>query len=123
MFIKIKKNCGIYMEHNGMGKGIVVPVTSHFLINLGHVSEISFYTLKEDKERHTLEQESFVIPKNTRVIHLTMDYRYSSYQEDQPGFINRQINQRAYFKLFFLPECPGEYEVLRAHIEKQVCNI
>ncbi len=123
MFIKIKKNCGIYMEHNGMEKGIIIPVTSHFLINLNQVAEISFYTIKEEKLRHTVDHGPFSIPPNSRVIHLTMDYRYSSHQEDSPGFSNRMINQRAYYKLFFLPECPGEYEVLRAHIEKQVCNI
>ncbi|WP_207063831.1 hypothetical protein [Motiliproteus sp. SC1-56] len=123
MFIKIKKNCGIYMEHAALDKGMVVPVTSNFLINLDQVAEISFYTLKEDKARETLDHGPFTIPKSTRVIHLTMDYRYSSHQEDRPGQLNRMINQRAYYKLFFLPECPGEYENLRGHIEKQVYNI
>ncbi len=123
MFIKVKKNCGILMENNAMESGSVVPVSSNFLINLGQVAEISFYTIKEDKQRQNLEHGAFTIPKNTRVIHLTMDYRYSSYQEDRPGFSNRQINQRAYYKLFFLPECPGEYEQLRSHIEQQVCNL
>ncbi|MEH6472741.1 MAG: hypothetical protein V7752_15970 [Halopseudomonas sp.] len=123
MFIKIKKNCGILMENNAMESGIVVPVSSNFLINLNQVAEISFYSIKENKQRQNLEHEAFTIPINTRIIHLTMDYRYSSHEEDRPGFTNRQINQRAYYKLFFLPECPGEYEELRNHIEQQVCNL
>ncbi len=123
MFINIKKNCGILMEHNGMEKGMVIAVTSNFLLNLNEVAEISFYTIKEDKVRENIEHGPLTIPKNTRVIHMTMSYRYSSYQEDQPGLINRMVNQRAYYKLFFLPECPGEYEILRTHIERQVCNI
>ncbi len=123
MFIKIKKNCGILMENNAMESGILVPVSSNFLLNLNQVAEISFYTLKENKQRQTLEHGALVIPTNTRVIHMTMDYRYSSHEENRAGFSNRQINQRAYYKLFFLPECPGEYEDLRGHIENQVCNI
>ena len=123
MFIKVKKNCGIYMEHSALESGIVVPVTSNFLINLNQVAEISFYTIKEDKSRETIDHGPFTIPKNTRVVHLTMDYRYSSHQQDQPGQLNRMINQRAYYKLFFLPECPGEYEAMRAVIEQQVLNL
>ncbi len=123
MFIKVKKNCGILMENNAMDTGSVVQVSSNFLINLNLVAEISFYSVKEDKQRQNLKHETFTIPKNTRIIHLTMDYRYSSHEEARPGFSNRQINQRAYYKLFFLPECPGEYEQLREHIEQQVCNL
>jgi hypothetical protein len=123
MFIKIKKNCGILMENNAMETGICVPVSSNFLINLNQVAEISFYTIKENKQRQTLEHEQFTIPTHTRVIHLTMDYRYSSHEEARPGYSNRQINQRAYYKLFFLPESPGAYEELRGHIESQVVNL
>ncbi|RDE24970.1 hypothetical protein DV711_05195 [Motiliproteus coralliicola] len=123
MFIKIKKNCGILMENNAMDQGIVVPVSSNFLINLNQVAEISFYTLKESKKRQNIDHAELVIPTNTRVIHLTMDYRYESHQEDRPGVFNRQVNQRAYYKLFFLPECPGQYEELRGYIEQQVLNL
>ena len=86
MFIKIKKNCGILMENNAMETGIVVPVSSNFLINLNQVAEISFYTLKESKTAPEYRSRTeLVIPTNTRVIHLTMDYRYESHQEDRDG--------------------------------------
>ena len=70
MFIKIKKNCGIYMEHNGLEKQHLVPVTSNFLINLDQVAEISFYTIKEKKKRYDLEGHEFDVQPHTRVIHL-----------------------------------------------------
>ncbi|MFT5722607.1 MAG: hypothetical protein ACI9W6_002940 [Motiliproteus sp.] len=123
MFIKIKKNCGILMENNAMESGMLIPVSSNFLLNLNQVAEISFYSLKENKQRQTLEHGPLTVPMNTRVIHMTMDYRYSSHEENRGGSRNRQINQRAYYKLFFLPESPGEYEDLRSHIEDQVCNL
>lgn len=122
MFIKIKKNCGIYMEQNGLDKNIVVPVTSNFLINLSQVAEISFYSLKEDKIRDSIDQDKFTIPQSSRVIHLQMSYHYSWHQENA-GKRTQAVNDRFYYKLYFLPECPGEYEILRGHIEEQVCNL
>ena len=69
MFFKIKKNLDIYMEHNGLEKRRLVPVTSNFLLNLDHIAEASFYTIKEKKIRYDLEGHELELPVNTRVIH------------------------------------------------------
>jgi hypothetical protein len=85
MFIKIKKNCGIQMEHNGLEKGRLVPVTSNFLLNLNQVAEVSFYTIKERKTRLDLEGHEIELPLQTRVIHLQMSYLYATYKETING--------------------------------------
>lgn len=121
MFIKVRKNCGIYMEHNGLEKRHLVPVTSNFLINLNHVAEVSFYTIKETKVRYDLEHHEFTVPPHTRVIHLQMSYLYSSYKETINGNKGRLVD-RCYYKLYFLPEEMGQYDILKEHIESQVMN-
>lgn len=122
MFIKIKKNCGIYMEHNGMEKNHIMPVTSNFLINLGHAAEISFYTIKETKVRFDLENHQITVPPHTRVIHLQMAYSYASTKE-KIGDSKGSIVERNFYKFYFKPEEMGQYEELRTHIEKHVLNL
>ncbi len=121
MFIKIRKNCGIYMEHNGLEKRHLVPVTSNFLINLNHVAEVSFYTIKETKTRFDLEHHEVTVPVNTRVVHLQMSYLYGSYKETVRGTKGRLVD-RSYYKLYFMPEEMGQYEALREQIENLVLN-
>jgi hypothetical protein len=122
MFIKIKKNCGIYMEHNGLEKRHLVPVTSNFLLNLHHAGEVSFYTIKETKTRYDLEEHEFTLPPFTRVIHLQMTYTYAHMKENIKG--NKgQLIERAYYKLYFLPEEMGQYAELREKIEDHVLNL
>lgn len=122
MFIKIKKNCGIYMEHNGLDKQHLVPVTSNFLLNLEQVAEVSFYTIKEKKLRYDLENHEFAIPPHTRVIHLQMSYAYATLKENIKGNKGRLV-ERCYYKLYFMPEQDGQYEVLRGKIEEHVLNL
>lgn len=121
MFIKIRKNCGIYMEHNGLEKRHLVPVTSNFLINLAHVAEVSFYTIKETKIRYDLENHEFNVPPHTRVIHLQMTYLHGSFKENINGNKGRLV-ERCYYKLYFMPEEMGQYDALRGQIESQVMN-
>lgn len=121
MFIKIRKNCGIYMEHNGLVKNHLVPVTSNFLINLSHVAEVSFYTIKESKTRFDLEHHELTVPINTRVIHLQMSYLYGSYKETLRETKGRLVD-RCYYKLYFMPEEMGQYSALREQIENLVLN-
>ncbi|MDI3325499.1 hypothetical protein QKW35_14040 [Pontibacterium granulatum] len=121
MFIKIRKNCGIYMEHNGLEKRHLVPVTSNFLINLSHVAEVSFYTIKESKTRFDLEHHELTVPVNTRVIHLQMSYLYGSYKETVRETKGRLV-ERCYYKLYFMPEELGQYSALREQIENLVLN-
>lgn len=121
MFIKIRKNCGIYMEQNSLEKRYVVPVTSNFLLNLDQVAEISFYTIKEKKTRYNLNDKAFYIPPHTRVIHLHMNYAHSMMKESIKG--NKgQLVERCFYKLYFLPEEMGQYPELRSKIEEYVLN-
>lgn len=121
MFIKIRKNCGIYMEQNNLEKRYVVPVTSNFLLNLDHVAEISFYTIKEKKTRYNLDDKEFHIPPHTRVIHLHMSYAYSMMKESIKG--NKgQLVDRCFYKLYFMPEEMGQYSELRSKIEESILN-
>lgn len=122
MFIKIKKNLGIYMEHNGLEKQRLVPVTSNFLLNLEHVAEASFYTIKETKVRYDLEGHEFDVPVNTRVLHVQMTYLYSTRKEMIHGNKGRLV-ERQYYKLYFFPENVEPYEELRGIIEEQVANL
>lgn len=122
MFIKIRKNCGIYMEHNGLEKRRLVPVTSNFLINLNHVAEVSFYTIKETRVCYDLEQHEFSIPPHTRVVHLQMSYLYGSYKETINGSKGRLVD-RCYYKLYFMPEEMGQYDEIKSKIEAQVLNV
>ena len=121
MFIKVRKNCGIYMEHNGLEQSHLVPVTSNFLINLNHVAEVSFYTIKENKVRYDLEHHEVNIPPHTRVIHLQMSYLFGSYKETVGGRTTRLVD-RSYYKLYFMPEEMGQYENIRGQIEGLVVN-
>ncbi|WP_409522833.1 hypothetical protein [Nitrincola sp. MINF-07-Sa-05] len=122
MFIKIKKNCGILMEHNGIDKRHIVPVTSNFLLNLDQVAEASFYTLKEEKTRLDLDGHRVVLDEHTSVVHLQMSYMYAFYTENKNGKQGRMA-ERQYYKLFFKPENIGAYEELRGVIETQVANL
>lgn len=122
MFIKIKKNCGIQMEHNGLEKRRLVPVTSNFLLNLDHVAEVSFYTIKDRKTRLDLEGHEFELPLRTKVIHLQMSYLYATYKESINGNKGRLV-ERQYYKLYFAPENVDTYEEIRNLIEQQVGNL
>ncbi len=122
MFIKIKKNCNIQMEHNGLEKGRLVPVTSTFLLNLDQVAEASFYTIKERKVRQDLEGHDIELPLRTRVIHLQMTYLYATYKETINGNKGALV-ERQYYKLYFSPENVDTYEEVRGAIEQQVANL
>lgn len=122
MFIKIKKNSGISMQHNGVDKRHIVPVTSNFLLNLNLVAEASFYTLKETKVRYDLEQHAIELPMHTAVIHLQMNYIYAL-SHDAKSKHQNQVAERQYYKLFFRPENLEPYQELRSAIETQVANL
>ncbi|MBR9827270.1 MAG: hypothetical protein GYB41_01240 [Oceanospirillales bacterium] len=122
MFIKIKKNSGIQMEHNGLEQRHLVPVTSNFLLNLNQVAEISFYSIKERKTRFDLEGHELDLPAQTHVIHLQMSYLYATYKDNINGNKGRLV-ERQYYKLYFAPENVDTYQELRSLIEEQVGNL
>lgn len=121
MFIKIKKNLGIFMEHNGLEKRRLVPVTSNFLLNADHIAEASFYTIKEPKVRYDLEGREFELAINTRVIHVQMTYLYASHNDRAKS--QDQVVERQYYKLFFSPENVEPYEEIRGILEELIANI
>ncbi|GGO81091.1 hypothetical protein GCM10011348_19340 [Marinobacterium nitratireducens] len=121
MFIKIKKNSGIHMEHNGLEKQHLVPVTSNFLLNLNQVAEVSFYSIKETKTRYDLEHHAVQVPPHTRVIHLQMSYPYGS-RDEHSGVDKGVLIERCYYKLYFMPEETGQYDVIRGQIEALILN-
>lgn len=122
MFIKVRKNSHIYMQNNDTGKDAIVPVTSHFYLNLQQVAELSTYTLKEAKEKSALDGKTISIPKSTRVVHLKMCYNHGSNR------LNNKENApkssqfvKAYYTLFFLPDS-SEYERFRSALDKFTAN-
>ena len=59
MFLEVRKNPKIYVQHNAMDAQYLAPVTSHFRINLGLIAEVSIYSIKEVKTRKSLDGMDF----------------------------------------------------------------
>jgi len=123
MFLKIRKNCGIYMQNNESGKKVIVPVSSHFYINLQLVTEISSYTLKEPKEKQQIDGFMLPIPPGTRVLHFTMSSNFSSTKEKtKSGDSKRLLFEKVFYTLYFLPDNIGEFDRLKASIDQSTLN-
>ena len=122
MFLKIKKSRGIMMCHNGMDKNMVVDVTSNFLINMGHIGEISFYSQHEPRTRDGLNGRSFTQPTGTLVIHLRMAHTYATYSDELDGG-QRNLREKVYYKLYFAPENVDSYQEIRDAIESRTVNV
>ncbi|CAI8238089.1 MAG: Uncharacterised protein [Marinobacterium sp. xm-d-530] len=122
MFLKIKKDRGIKMNHNGMDKKLVVDITSNFLINMAHIGEISFYSQHEPRQRVNLAGNSFTQPAGTLVIHLQMAHTYASMTGESREGVNR-VREKVYYKLYFAPENIDSYQELRDSIEARVVNL
>ena len=122
MFLKIKKDRGIQMNHNGMDKKLVIDVTSNFLINMAHIGEISFYSQHEPRERIDLAGRGFTQPQGTLVIHLQMTHTYASAGPDSVPGVNR-VREKVYYKFYFAPENLDSYNEIRDAIEARVVNL
>ena len=122
MFLKIKKDRGIQMNTNGMDRKLVVGVTSNFLINMGHIGEISFYSQHDPRERVDLEGRSFTQPTGTLVIHLQMAHTYATFHETLEGGTGRR-REKVYYKLYFAPENVDSYQEIRDAIESRTVNV
>lgn len=122
MFLKIKKDRGIMMNHNGMDKNLVVDVTSNFLINMGHIGEISFYSQHEPRHRVDLDGRPFTQPTGTLVIHLRMAHTYTTFNENVEG-VQGRLREKVYYKLYFAPENIDSYQEIRANIESRTVNV
>lgn len=123
MFLKVRKNCGIYMQNNESGKKVVAPVSSHFYINLHLVTEISSYSLKEPKNRHLLDGTLMMIPPGTRVLHFTMSSNFSSSKEKIKGAEGkRHLFEKVFYTLYFLPDNLTEFDRLKSAIDQGTLN-
>jgi hypothetical protein len=122
MFLKIKKDRGISISHNGMEKDWVHDVTSDFIINVAHIGEISFYTQQSERERIDLQGRPFNQAPGTRVIHLQMTHTYATFDESLAAGVGRR-RVKVYYKLYFAPENVDAYQELRGAIESQVVNL
>ena len=123
MFLKVRKNCGIYMQNNESGKKVIAPVSSHFYINLNLVTEISSYSLKDPKEKQQLNGSLFVLPPGTRVLHFTMSSNFSSSKEKIKGEDGKRVLfEKMFCTLHFLPDNPNEFERLKNAIDQSTLN-
>lgn len=122
MFLEIKKNPQIVMQHKDMDIQYVAPVTSNFRINLDFIAELSTYTIKEVKHKKLLDGQSYDVPVGTRVIHFEMSYTHSTHKKQMGTPNEHSVNERYFFKLAFLPEALDEYTRIRALIDSQTLS-
>jgi hypothetical protein len=126
MFLEVRKNPQVYVQHKDMDALYLAPVTSNFRININHIAEVSTYSIKEVKTKKLLSGESFEIPINSRVIHLEMSYTHStkwapySHSDGRQG--QKGVNERYFYKLVFLPLAHDEYLRIRNIIERQTLS-
>ena len=119
MFIEVKKNPQMYVQHKDMDNQYLAPVTSNFRINLGLIAEISTYTIKEIKSKKTLDGQNFELPINTKVIHLEMSYTHSTHKAGLGTPNEHTVNERFFYKLVFLEEAQDEFLRIRNILDRQ----
>ena len=124
MFLKIRKNCDIYMQNNESGKKVIVPVSSNFYLNLQQVIEISSYSLKDPKEKTQLDGSSILFAPGTRVLHFTMTSNFSTVKEksknNEEG--KRGLFEKLFYTLYFQPDNLAEFERIKSAIDQSTLN-
>jgi len=122
MFLEVKKNSQIYVQHKAMDPRYLAPVTSNFRININFIAELSTYTIKEVKHKQLLSGQNFDVPVGTKVIHLEMSYTHSTHAEAVGTPNEHTVNERYYYKLVFLPEAEAEFLRLRNILDRQTLS-
>ena len=122
MFIEVKKNPNIYVQHKSMDPQYLAPVTNNFRINTQFIAEMSTYSVKEVEKRKTLDGQDFELQIDTRVIHLEMSYTHSMHKEAVGTPNEHTVNKRYYYKLVFLAEALDEYLRIRNIIDRQTLS-
>lgn len=117
MFLKIKPAAMLYLQHKDMDSQYITPFTSVLRINMNLVSELSIYTIKEDKQRKTLDGNDITVPTGTQVIHLEMSYTHSTYKHKNNTEKEFSVNERYYYKLVFFPGSEDEFLRIKSTIE------
>lgn len=119
MFIEVKKNPKVYVQHKDMDIQYLAPLTSNFRINMGLIAEVSIYSIKEVKLKKTLDGQDFEVPINTRIIHLEMSYTHSTHKAGVGTDNEHTVNERYSYKLVFLPEADDEFLRIRNILDRQ----
>lgn len=119
MFIEVKKNPKVYVQHKDMDNQYLAPVTSSFRINLGLIAEISTYSIKEIKIKKTLDGMDFEVPIGTHFIHLEMSYTHSTHKAGKGTANGHTVNERFFYRLVFLPEAHDQYVRIRNILDRQ----
>jgi len=114
MFLKVQKTPLLYLQHKDMDSNFITPVTSMLQINMNHVSEVSTYTIKEEKQRKLLDQTDIAVPVGTHVIHMVMSYTHSTHRTNADD----TVNQRYYYKLVFFPGSDAEFVRIKNILDK-----
>lgn len=117
MFLKIKPNSMLYLQHKEMDGNFVAPFTSTLRINLNAVAELSIYPLKEDKQRKTLDGKEITLPRGTDIIHLEMSYTHSTHTYQRDSKNEHTVNERYFYKLVFLPGSETEFLRIKSTID------
>ena len=118
MFLEVRKNPRVYVQHIAMDAQYLAPVTSNFRINLDFVAEASIYSIKEVKTRKSLDGSNIVLPLNTRVVHMEMSYTHSTHEAGRGTKNVHTVNERYYYKLVFFPEADDEFLRIRSILDR-----
>ncbi|MGK0500983.1 MAG: hypothetical protein ACJAYG_002637 [Oceanicoccus sp.] len=122
MFIEVKKNPTVFVQHKDMDIHYLAPLTSNFRINMDLIAEVSTYTIKEVKQKKALDGQTIELPINSRVIHLEMSYTHSTYKKARGTENEYTINERYFYKLVFLPEADDEFLRIRNILDRQTLS-
>lgn len=118
MFLHIKRSPMLYLQHKNMDVMHIAPITSSLRINLNFVSELSIYTIKEEKIRKSLDGMDIVVPVGTQVIHLEMSYTHSTHVVKRHSENEHTVNERYFYKLIFFPGADAEFARIKTIIDR-----
>ncbi len=118
MFLEVKRCPMLYMQHKDMDGNYITPITSSFRINLGLIAELSIYSIKEETQRKTLDNNDINVPKGTQVIHLEMSYTHSTHKHHIGQPTEHSVNERYFYKLVFFPGADQEFARVKAVIDR-----
>ncbi len=118
MFLEIKRTPMMFMQHKEMDGNYITPITSSFRINMGLVAELSIYSIKEELQRKTLDNNSITVPAGTHVIHLEMSYTHSTHKHHVGQSTEHSVNERYFYKLIFFPGADNEFLRVKSIIDR-----
>lgn len=118
MFLKIQPTPMLYLQHKDMDGNYVTPITSTLRINMNLVSELSVYTIKEQKNRKNLDGTDIAVPVGTHVIHFEMSYTHSTYPHQKGTANEHTVNERYFYKLVFFPGADAEFLRIKSIIDR-----